>query len=204
MRGFHKSVTGDLIHSDLSSIYFHRKNRKEKEYSSFIICKWSLTTCNAQFAKEKRPRKSREGQSCTVVNMDESQNTDQVVKASEVDNVRHEERDYFVKAWIACQYTGLYPHGEGLRQKHWDIIFRLSLCFISGREEGMSAQISGSQSAFQTAFILRCWIRENQTQCVSCLILYNFSSCEIISLAFSLKYNANTAHCAGSAAVRSK
>lgn len=53
-----------------------------------------------------------------VVNMDESQNTDQLVKASEVDNVRHAERDYFVKAGIACQYTGLYPHGVGLRQKH--------------------------------------------------------------------------------------
>lgn len=65
-----------------------------------------------------------------VVNMEESQNTDQLVKASEVDNVCHAERDYFVKAWIACQYTGLYPLGVGLRQKQWDIIFRLSLCFI--------------------------------------------------------------------------
>lgn len=85
--------------------------------------------CNAQFAKERRPRKLREGQSCMVVNMEESQNTDQLVKASEMDNVRHAKRDYFVKAWIACQYTGLYPHGVGLRQKQGDIIFRLSLCF---------------------------------------------------------------------------
>ena len=54
MRCFHKSVTGDLIHTDLSSIYFHQRNRKEREYSSIIIYKWSLTTCNAQFAKEKR------------------------------------------------------------------------------------------------------------------------------------------------------
>lgn len=50
--------------------------------------------------------------------MDESQNTDQLVKTSEVENVRHAERDYFVKAWIVCQYTGLYPHVVGLRQKH--------------------------------------------------------------------------------------
>lgn len=86
-----------------------------------------------------------------VVNMDKSQNMDQLVKASEVDNVRHAERDYFVKAGIACQYTGLYPHGVGLRQKHWDIIFRLLLCLILSWEEGMSAQISGPQSAFQNS-----------------------------------------------------
>lgn len=139
--------------------FFPKTNRKEKEYSSFMIYKWWLTTCNAQFTKERRPRKLREGQSCTVVNMEESQNTDQLVKASEVDNVRHAERDYFVKAWIACQYTGLYPHGVRLRQKHWDIIFRLSLCSSLGREEGVSLQISGPQSAFQTASVLRCWVR---------------------------------------------
>lgn len=156
MRCIHKSVTGDLIHTDLSSIYFHKKYRKEKEYSSFLIFKSSLTTCDAQFAKERRPRKLRGvgGQSCTVVNMEESQKTDQLVKASEVDNVRHAERDYFVKAWIACQYTSLYPHGVGLRQKHWYTIFRLSLRFVLRWVEGASAQINGSQSAFQIASIL--------------------------------------------------
>lgn len=50
-----------------------------------------------------------------VVNMDKPQNGDQVLNASEVENVHHEERDYLVKAWIVCQYTGLYPHGDGLR-----------------------------------------------------------------------------------------
>lgn len=58
------------------------------------------------------------GQSSTVVNVNESQKADQLVKAAEVDNVRHAERDYFVKAWIACQYTGLCSHGVGLRQMH--------------------------------------------------------------------------------------
>lgn len=90
--------------------------------------------------------------------MEESQNTAQRVKASEVDNVRHAETDYFVKAWIACQYTGLYPNGVGLRQKHGDIIFRLSLCFLLGWKKGASAQINESQSVFETASILRCWI----------------------------------------------
>lgn len=39
-----------------------------------------------------------EGQSSMVVNMAQSQNTDQLVKASEVDNVRYAVRDYLVKA----------------------------------------------------------------------------------------------------------
>lgn len=116
--------------------------------------------------KRKDAWKPREVQSCTLVNMDQSQNADQLVKASEVDNVRHAERDYFVKAWIACQYTGLYPHGARLRQKHRDIIFRLSLHFTLSWERGALAQISGSRGAFLTASILDnieavyypCWI----------------------------------------------
>lgn len=57
-----------------------------------------------------------EGQSSMVVNMAQSQNTDQLVKASEVDNVRYAVRDYLVKAWTACQYTGLCPHGAKLNK----------------------------------------------------------------------------------------
>lgn len=60
--------------------------------------------------------KWREGRSCTVVSVAQSQNADQLVKASEVDNVRYAGRDYFVKAWTACQYTGLCPHGVRLNK----------------------------------------------------------------------------------------
>lgn len=124
--------------------------------------------------KERKHRKLREGQSCTVVNMEESQNTAQWVKASEVDNVRHAETDYFVRAWIACQCTGLYPNGVELRQKHWDIIFRLSLCFLLGWEKGVSAQISEPQSAFETTSVLRCWIREIFFCIAKVCVLFDF------------------------------
>lgn len=52
-----------------------------------------------------------------VVNMEESQNSDQLVKESETDNVCHAERDYFVKVWIECQFTGLHAHDVGLRHR---------------------------------------------------------------------------------------
>lgn len=74
-----------------------------------------LTTCNALFWGKKEADKYREGKSCTVVTVEESQNLDQMVKALEVDNVRHAEGDYFVRAWIECQFTGLWPHGSRLR-----------------------------------------------------------------------------------------
>lgn len=160
MRCFHKSLTGDLIHSDLSPNYFHKKNRKEKECSSFIRCKWSLTTCNAQFSNERRsPKNLERGSSAWCLTCSTPRTRIKWWKR-QWKVLAHEERDSFAKAWIACQYTGLYPHGIELRQNHWDI-FRLSLCFIRGWEEGTLAQTSGSQSAwFKTESMLRCWIRE--------------------------------------------
>lgn len=65
-----------------------------------------------------------------------------------------------------------------------DIIFELSPCVIPCREEGASAQMCGSQSAFQIASIL---LDESYflpcgatLQYVFGLILYNFSSWTII------------------------
>lgn len=66
--------------------------------------------------QNKADQKWGEGQSSMVVNMAQSQNKDQLVKASEVDNVRYAVRDYLVKAWTACQYTGLCPHGARLNK----------------------------------------------------------------------------------------
>lgn len=61
--------------------------------------------------------------------------------------------------------TQAYTHmvwGLDKAQRHyWD---RLSLCFILSREEGAPTQISGLQSAFQTASTLRWWIRETNVE----------------------------------------
>lgn len=72
--------------------------------------------------------------------MEESQNSDQMVKASEVDNVCHAERDYFVKAWIECQFTGLYTHGLGLR--HYFQVFTVLHCGLRVERVGANLWIT--------------------------------------------------------------
>lgn len=160
----------------------------------------------SKLQKKRIPENWERGQSSTVVNMAGSQNTDQLVKASEVDNVRHAERDYFVKAWIACQYTGLYSHGVGLRQKQWDIIFRLALCFILGWEEGMSAQISGSQGTFPNSLRIEQLNKKDFfLHAATVWVLFDFMclfNMRNISQAFSFTHYVT--HCAEDADFRSK
>lgn len=154
--------------------------------------KWSLTTCNAQFAKERRPANRERGNPARWLTW----------KSPRI-RIKWWKRQRWIMS-VMQRGIILSKHGSHAHISTWfgaETLLSDSIALHCGlREQKELVHISGSQSAFQTASALR--VISFYTWHVLCLIVCILSSLKVVSQAFSFKCNVKSTSCADDAAFR--
>lgn len=128
----------------------------------------------AHLKKEKASSKLTEGQPCMVVSTGLSQSVDQLVQTSEVDNVCFAARDQCVKARIACQHTGFYPHGWCLDKSRETLSRQVISVHLSGQRGTNYCLTECILNSLHSELLKETFFLLSEKQKITlCLILYN-------------------------------